>query len=80
MVLWNIEEKITVINPGIDPSIEIPKEDLKQAEKILLTSESIHHDFPETAIKVERDVDYQDVSSIFLNSPLFTASHAESSS
>ena len=52
----------------------------KQAEKILLTSESIHHDFPETAIKVERDVDYQDVSSIFLNSPLFTANHAESTS
>ena len=50
----------------------------KQAEKILLTSESSRHDFPETAIKLERDVDYQDVSSIFLNSPLFTANHAES--
>jgi hypothetical protein len=52
----------------------------KQAEKILFTSESIHHDFPETAIKVERDVDYQDVSSIILNSLLFTAIHAESTS
>tara|TARA_Y100001958_G_C21172717_1_gene504155 strand:+ start:99 stop:1184 length:1086 start_codon:yes stop_codon:yes gene_type:complete len=29
------ENKIVVINPGIDPANEIPKEDLKQAEEIL---------------------------------------------
>ena len=36
----------------------------KQAKKISKSSNSSRYDFPETAIKIERDLDYQDVSSI----------------